>query len=83
MEKDGKITPNQPTLLQFHNDFFTSTADGIETTIKYPNIEKIGICENAIYIFITAVQAIIMPIHIFESDTQRSEFLDFINQKME
>ena len=53
-----------------------------ETKIKYTAMERIEINKNAIYIYFNSIQACIIPFSVFESEKQKSEFIEFINNKV-
>lgn len=82
IKKDGKLPYGKDVLIQFEEDFFIETTNETETKTKYTSIEKIAAGGNrAIYIYISSVQAFIIPFSVFESEKQRDAFLAFINYK--
>jgi len=82
MKKDGKLVSNENTTIQFHDDFLIDITGATETKMGYTNLERVAIGDNAVYIYIGAMQAFIVPLSAFESEAQRNEFLEFINSKI-
>ena len=81
MKKDGKLPYGKETLIRFEEDFFIDTDEINEVKIKYSSIEKIAICAQAIYIYISVQQASIIPLSVFETEEQKAAFLAFIHNK--
>ncbi|MCL2563022.1 MAG: YcxB family protein [Oscillospiraceae bacterium] len=79
--EDGKLPFGKDNIVSFHEDFVFEIADGNESKTIYENLEKVAVGENAIYIYMNAIQAFILPFSIFETEVQRNEFLTFIKQK--
>jgi len=80
-KKDGKLPYGKNVLILFDEDFFYETTNEAEMKIKYSSIEKTAIGNSAIYIFIGAMQAFIIPLSVFETEKQKSAFLAFVNSK--
>jgi len=78
--KYGKFN-NKDVILRFDENIITEITDKNENKIKYSIIEKIALGKAAVYIYIGALQAFIIPFWVFESEQQKVDFLDFINQK--
>jgi hypothetical protein len=62
------------------NDIERIRKEGIQP-YSYALIEKIAVTENAIYIFISAIQAYILPVTTFTDEAEKLKFLDFIELK--
>lgn len=82
LKKDGKLYYGKDVLFQFNEDFFIETSTDAETKLKYTSIERIEEGKNALYIYIGAIQAYMIPFSVFETTEQKNEFLDFINNKV-
>jgi hypothetical protein len=80
-KKKGKLAFDEYAAVAFDEDSFTETTADAVNTAKYSKIEKICYTDSAIYIFLNAQMAQIIPLSVFESDEQRSAFWVFINQK--
>ena len=81
IKKDGKLPYGKNVLINFEEDFFVEATNDTEIKGKYKSVEKIAVAGDAIYIYISAMQAFILPISVFESTAQKNEFLEFINGK--
>jgi hypothetical protein len=80
-KKKGKLAFDEHAVVAFGEDSFTETTADAVNTAKYSKIEKICHADRAIYIFLNAQMAQIIPLSVFESEEQRSAFWVFINQK--
>jgi len=83
IKKDGKLPYGKDVLVQFDEDSFIETIHEAESKANYKIIEKIAVGKNAAYIYINAMQAVIVPFSVFETNEQKNEFLAFINKKRE
>ena len=81
LEKDGKLPFNKESTITFNDDSFQEKTIQTETSIQYTAIEKIVQGDQAIYVYISSLQAFIFPYRLFESDEQKSEFITFLNAK--
>lgn len=81
IKKSGKLPYGRETLTQFDEDFVISVTDGIETKAGYTSLDKIGVGDCAVYLFIDALLAIVIPYSVFETEEQRNEFLEYIKSK--
>lgn len=81
MKKQGKLPYGQDVLLRFEEDFFVEITTESETKTKYSSIEKVVADQNALYIYISVIQAIILPFSVFENQEQKETFWHFINHK--
>ena len=82
MKKDGKAPFGEDAQVYFGDDDVHSISESSETRAKYIGLEKV--CEDggAVYIYMNAIQAFVLPHRAFESDAQRVEFLTFIHGKV-
>lgn len=81
IKKEGKLPYGKEVFARFDDQLFMETANGNESKIDYANIEKIAVGQKAIYIYIGAIQAFIIPFSVFEDEEKREEFLTFLNHK--
>jgi len=81
LKKQGKLPYNKNVQLQFDEENYTEIGDISETKIKYTTIEKVVEGRIAIYLYIGAIQATIVPYSVFETVEQKHNFLAFINSK--
>lgn len=81
MKKHGKLPYGKNISIEFHEDYFIETTSETETKTKYSFIERMAYGNYAIYIYISPIQAYIVPLTVFESAEQRDAFCAFINHK--
>lgn len=79
--KQGKLPYGKNVHLQFDYDTYTETNENTQTKIKYHCLEKISHGSTAIYLYVGAIQATILPYSAFESQAQKQELLYFLNSK--
>lgn len=83
MEKDGKYPFGNDTYMSFENDYYIEATEENETKAKYESIDKIITNNNYVYIFISSLQAYIIPNSAFESEEQRESLITFLNNKIQ
>ena len=49
---------------------------------NYALIEKIAVTDRAIYIYTNSLSAYIIPVSVFATEAEKSEFLEFISSKV-
>ena len=82
MKKNGKLPYSDYAALEFFDDYFIETTENTKTEVKYDAVFKIRVNEpTAIYIYQNAVLAYIVPFDVFDSITERDEFIEFIKLK--
>ncbi len=82
LKKKGKLPFTSSAVLEFYDEYFTETTESTKTEQKYSCVERVCIVDNkVIYIFISSVQACILPISVFQSAEEYTEFLSFIKTK--
>lgn len=79
-ESGQNKTLREVTTLTVSPDYIESQSVLLESSIKWPLVEKIAIEEDYIFIFVSADQAIIIPNRAFQSKAQRREFIELINR---
>jgi hypothetical protein len=82
MKKDGRLPYSNEAILKFDNESIHEITPNSECKTKYSLIEKIAVTEKAIYIYFSSVQAYILPVSAFTEEEGESEFLAFINSKV-
>jgi len=81
VKKEGKLPYDRDITMEFYKDYFVEITNETENKTNYTKIEKIIIGDNAIYIFVSAMQSYIIPFSVFKSEKQRSKFEFFIKNK--
>ncbi|WP_160319138.1 YcxB family protein [Youngiibacter fragilis] len=81
IRKEGIQPYNKDAILRFDDEGIHAIIPNFENKSKYALIEKIAVTENAIYIFISAIQAYILPVTTFKDEAEKLKFLDFIELK--
>ena len=65
--------------LEFNENFLVEATDDQCTKRKYSTVERVCIVDGSyIYLYISTVAALILPIRSFKSEAQYNEFLEFI-----
>jgi len=81
IKKSGKLPYQSNVTISFEDDFFVETTENGEARVKYSTIERVIITEKAIYIYINAVQAILLPFTVFSDEQKHDDFIVFIEEK--
>ncbi len=81
MKKRGTLPFDEEAVVRFDADAVTQTTSNAESKMKYERIERVETGKTAVYLFINAVQAYIIPFTAFSPDAQREDFLAFIREK--
>jgi hypothetical protein len=69
-KKSAKLPYGQNVTIHFDEDSFTETTVETETKVKYSSVEKIAFSNIALYIYVSSVQAFIIPYCVFENEGQ-------------
>ncbi len=84
MKKYSKIPYSSFTAMEFCDDNFVEKTNDTKTELKYDAIYKVCINDKkAIYIYLDAARACVIPFNAFESDEQAEEFIQFIKRKID
>lgn len=81
MERSGKPPFGQDNTVVFGEEKVTTTTKDTETSASYSGIEKILLGKSAMYLYINAASAFIVPHRLFASEAEKEAFLQFIRQK--
>ena len=82
MKKDGKAPYGEAAQVHFGEDDVHSVSESTETRAKYASLGRICEDGNAVYIYMNAIQAFVIPHRVFEDEAQKAEFLTFINDRI-
>jgi len=82
IKKLGKVVWGVETAVSFGEEFISDISELGESKFKYSVVEKIAVGKTAVYVYIEALRALILPFPVFESEEQKQEFLSFINNKI-
>ena len=82
MKRDGKAPYGEASQVHFGEDDVHSVSESTETRAKYASLGRICEDGNAVYIYMNAIQAFVIPRRVFESEAQKAEFLAFISGKV-
>ena len=81
LKKNGRLVYDKPISMLFREDYImTSTPESSENN-AYSMIERVCVGEVAVYLFIGANSAHIVPNRAFESDGEKQSFLEFVAAK--
>ncbi|RPF47342.1 YcxB-like protein [Hydrogenoanaerobacterium saccharovorans] len=81
LTKDGKLPFSEEGTLIFDDDFISDKNSTTESKTRYTSVQKFCITDKAVYIYFSAVQAYIVPFSAFLTETDKQDFINFINQK--
>jgi len=81
MKKSGRLPYNEYGTLTFEENFICDAAPTQETKTSYNLIEAIYTTDEAIYIYISAASAIILPYRFIENQTVFNKLVDFLQKK--
>ena len=81
-KKEGKLPFGETVKARFDEEYLYQTSGSDELKMKYDNMDKVAEGNHAIYIYIDAVQAFILPDCVFENKQQKTEFLAFVKGKV-
>jgi len=82
LRKHGKLPFSNEGTLVFDEEFINDISSLTEVKTRYSSVEKIGITETAIYIYISAMQAYIVPQTCFKSEEEMKNLLNFLASKI-
>jgi hypothetical protein len=81
MKKEGRLPYSNEAILKFDDEGIYEITPDTENKTKYSLVEKIAETEKAIYIYVSSLQAYILPLTAFSEETEKLRFLEFINLK--
>ncbi|EMY69113.1 YcxB family protein [Leptospira vanthielii] len=79
----GKEFIESELTIQFEDLYILTQYKNIESKIPYENLERLSIGTEAIYIYISNIQALILPNRIFSSPIESKAIVDFLMEKNE
>jgi len=82
VKKQGRLPYNKNIRVKFCEDCIFESSEVGEITMKCDFLGKVVTSEHGDYLYFGAIQALILPQHIYESEQQRVNFLTFINGKV-
>lgn len=82
MKKHGKLPFPPESLLEFYDNYSVEITPYTRTEHNYSSFEKIYLSQHRyIYIYISSVQAYIIPLSAFSSEEHFNSFMNFISTK--
>ena len=81
-KRDGKLPYGKSTQIIFYDDYFHEITENSEAKINYSSLERVLIGPTAVYIYMTAISAMLLPHRVFESETQKAEIIAFVSAKI-
>ena len=82
MKKDGRLAYDKVSTFIFEDDSVNETTPDSVSTLRYSIFQRVEPGENAVYLFISASSAYIIPYRVFSTVKQRDAFLTFIRGKI-
>jgi hypothetical protein len=83
LKKEGRLPYSNEAILKFDDEKIHEITPDTENVTKYSLIEKIAVTENVIYIYISSLQAFILPVTAFSGEMEKLKFLEFMNMKVD
>ena len=77
----GKKPYTEKAVLEFYDDVFIEITDENKNEVKYSAIENVFVNEKIVLVFINGMEAYILPTRNFETNEQKSSFVEFLNSK--
>lgn len=81
MKRSGRLLYSDVGLLKFDDEIIHEITPEAENKAKYSLVEKIAVTEKAVYIYISSLQAYILPTVAFTDDKEKQIFLEFLKMK--
>lgn len=81
LKKEGKLPYSERSIVTFEDDGIREKTAHSETKTSYALVEKIKVSDETIYVYISAVQALIIPKTCYCADKTIDELLFFLNEK--
>ena len=81
MKKEGRLPYDKESILKFDDENYYDITPNTENKTNYSMIEKIAVTEKAIYIYVSSMQASIIPVATFSDEIEKQKFLEFISLK--
>ncbi|MCL2377932.1 MAG: YcxB family protein [Defluviitaleaceae bacterium] len=82
IKKQGKLPFDTNVHLQFDEEIYIESSETAEIKRNYTSIEKIVQGHEAIYLYVGAIQATLIPFSAFDNEGHKNDFLAFINSKI-
>lgn len=82
LKSDGRLPYGGNGELIFNDESIHDISAKTESKISYTLIEKIGVTQEAIYIYFSSIQAFILPTSVFAGDDEKQKFLDYLYSKI-
>ena len=83
MKKEGKLPFEPINEISFNEDKFTVKTENKESVISYSCFERVIPAKNALYLYYSVMQAYIIPYSVFSIEKEKTEFYDFICEKVQ
>ena len=81
MKKSGRLPYDNQVNLRVENDFIIEKTPMTEIKTMYPKLERIAVGPFGVYLYTSAISAILIPNTVFSNAAQKYDFLQLINQK--
>ena len=82
MEKEGKLYSPGFRTHRFEENSFIITAENAASESDYADFEQVETGEKAVYIYVGAKIALVLPNRVFADDGEKQRFVAFIRQKI-
>jgi hypothetical protein len=83
-KKESRLPYGQSQVtISFEGEHIYATEGSITSTIGYEGLEKVEVGDHALYIYLSAAKALVIPLRAFESPAQKQDLADFLRKKLE
>ena len=82
VKRDGKLPYAKNVRMEFWDDHVIEINELAETKVKYTTMERVAVGPKGVYIYMTAISALLLPMFAFESEAQRDELVAFVREKL-
>ena len=81
MKKSGRLPYDKQVNLRFEDDLIIEKTPMTEVKTSYASLERIAVGKEGVYLYNSAISAILIPNTVFSNAAQKFDFLQFIHEK--
>lgn len=78
---EGKEFTESELIIRLEDSLILTQSKNVESKIPYENLTRLSIGTEAIYVYISNIQALIFPHRIFASPSESQAIMDFLIEK--
>ena len=81
MKKSGRLPYDKQVNLRFEDELIIEKTPMTEVKTSYASLERIAVGKEGVYLYNSAISAILIPNTVFTNAAQKYDFLQFMHQK--